>query len=148
LIEETYKIVSTNNKKLFFFQSIGTIGVISKAVVFQEFKGKINLAFGDLKDGNIDDKSISGNQDISKVLSTVAKCVYEFLKAYPDSIIIIKPVDEKRRQFYNLIIKRRIDEIKQNFQIWGIFEGQIEDYNPGKQYDAFEIKQLSKTEKE
>ncbi len=85
------------------------------------------------------DDTISNNQDYVKVLSTVAKAVYEFLDLHPDAIIEIEAVDEKRLRLYNLIFKRRYHEWRLLFLVEGYIGLEKELFNPDKDYWRFEL---------
>ena len=74
-----------------------------------------------------------------KVIGTVAKIAIDFLKQNPESIIDIKPVDEKRRTLYNRVFQRYFDEINPLFQVFGLIEEEEEPYTPTKFYDSFTI---------
>ena len=82
MIEETYKTTASEDRTSFYFISKGAKGDIVKVVVCQfMYTNNYNLAFGDLiSDEKIDDKIVSNNDDATKVLSAVVKCVYTFLK--------------------------------------------------------------------
>ena len=92
-----------------------------------------------MKDGNIDDLIISNNDDIFKVIKTVAKVVTVFFQAYPKSTVIIKPIDEKRKKLYNSVFRRHFKDIIIDFNILAIAENNKEAYSPQKNYDSFEI---------
>ena len=74
-----------------------------------------------------------------KVIRTVANVTVEFFKQYPDSVVVIEPVDEKRKKFYNLIFQRYYKDINPYFNILGKSENQEETYLIEKFYDSFEI---------
>lgn len=126
---------------------IASRGRIVKVVVFELNKtGKWNLGFGDFTDDfNIDDKIISNNQDVFKVISTVAKIAYQFLESYPDSIISIVPVDGKRKMLYNRVFQRHFEEIEQQFEVTGTINEHDEPYLTTKLYDAFSLKFKTKS---
>jgi hypothetical protein len=83
---------------------------------------------------------VTNNQDIVKVLNTVAKTVYIFLNQYPNSTILIKPVDEKRSKLYNTIFQRHIKVIELSFEIKGYIKDVVEPYSPLKIYDILQLK--------
>lgn len=90
----------------FAFQSESDKGKIVKIIEFYFLdNGKWNLGFGDWNKGTVDDKVVSNNQDTMKVIRTVANVTIAFFKEYPSSVVVIEPVDEKRKRFYNLIFK-------------------------------------------
>jgi hypothetical protein len=142
MINEYYPYIATQHNTIFFFESIGNQGQIVKAVAFQmNKKGIWNLGFGDLgDDDSVDDKIISNNQDVFKVLGTIAKIVFTFIEAYPDRIISIVPVDEKRKILYNRVFQRHFEEIDKRFEVIGTINACDELYSRGKIYDEFTLK--------
>ena len=52
--------------------------------------------------------------------------VVNFLKEHPESIVKIKPVDDRRKQFYNLIFKRHYKSIEPIFLVKGLLKDEIE----------------------
>jgi hypothetical protein len=63
---------------------------------------------------------------------TVAKATLEFFEAYPESIVLIKPVDEKRKKLYNAVFQRHFKDIKPLFDVVGLINGEKEVYLPQK----------------
>ena len=132
MIKDTYALYPLSDL-IFSFHSEGIQGKILKIVIFTHLdNGKWNLAFGDWKNKNLDDKVMSNNEDVVKVIGTVAKAAYKFFENYPDATLEIKPVDEKRKKLYNIAFQRHFHEIVANFQIFGCVESQIEIYSPKK----------------
>ncbi len=142
MINEYYPYVATKENTVFFFESIGAKGKIIKAVIFQLNKvGKWNLGFGDMtNDYKVDGKVISNNQDVFKVISTVAKIAYTFIDIYPDRTLSIVPVDGKRKMLYNRVFQRHFEEINKQFDVIGTIKEYDEPYSPNKIYDEFTLK--------
>ena len=141
MVKEAYLYTGLNRKTRYFFISEGENKRIVKTVVFSPLGNRLwNLGFGDLQySGYIDDSVVSNNDDLIKVISTVAKIAYEFSEKYPLRRIQIKPVDEKRKRLYNHVFRRHYDTIDANFDIIGINEQEREIYSPKKNYDIFEL---------
>jgi len=80
-----YETRPNAEKTLFEFESTGEKGTIPKIVLFdREGNYMWNLAFGDKTDGfEFDDKVITNNHDLWKVIQTVANIVHEFLQPTP-----------------------------------------------------------------
>jgi hypothetical protein len=99
------------------------------------------MGFGDLNEGEIDDAVISNNNDIVKVIGTIAKILYDFSDKYPLRRIEINPVDEKRKRLYHHIFRRNYDIIKLDFNVNGIFKNSAieEIYSPEINYDIFRL---------
>ena len=146
MIKDTYVYYPAQDRLFFIFRSEGTKGAISKIIFFTrlEKKNEWNLAFGDLKDGDMDDSVISNNQDALKIMRTVAKATVEFFNTYPESILHIKPVDEKRRKLYNYLFQKNFEEIDSLFNIRGVIGKRSSSYVPIKFYDSFKITLKSK----
>lgn len=146
MIKDTYPYYPSKNKLMFIFRSEGSKGTINKLIIFTREKRKNdwNLAFGDLKEDDIDDLVISNNQDAMKIIRTVAKATLEFLEIYPKSKIFINPVDEKRKKLYNHIFRRHFKEMHAIFKIVGRIGKSKEVYKPTSFYDSFTITLKSK----
>ena len=147
MIGETYELHELPHLHRYFFFSEGKNGTILKSVDYGYMgDNTYNLAFGDMgKDGKLNDKVISNNDDLIKVMNTVALTIYGFLEELPGSWVHIRPVDEKRSMLYHTVFKRRWDEIAINFQVIGMIEeDKWETYNPEKKYLAFKLAKISK----
>jgi hypothetical protein len=141
MINEAYNLYPSNDNTFFIFESEGPKGKVTKIIEFSYIDDDIwNLGFGDWQKEGISDTVVTNNQDIVKVMNTVAKTVYIFLNQYPNSTIIIKPVDEKRNKLYNTIFQRHIKVIELSFDVKGYIKGRIEPYSPLKIYDILQIK--------
>jgi hypothetical protein len=139
--KEAYNYIAFANKTYYYFESEGKQGKIPKVIIFTYLgKNYWNLAFGDWREGDIDDAVISNNHDIVKVFGTIAKVVYAFSDEFPTQHIRIKPVDEKRRRLYNTIFRRNYEVINLTFHIIGINKRKKEIYSPEKFYEYFELK--------
>jgi len=141
MINDVYQLDALENNTVFQFNSIGKQGTITKLILFQFINGNtFNLAFGDFKNNKLDDKIISDNGDLIKVISTVALSIYLFFDAHPNAIIEIQGVDKKRQQLYNHIFRRRKVEIDLLFTVLGEIGGQKESLKNGRFYNKFVIK--------
>ncbi len=138
MAENAYPLQSTNLPIEFTFVSEGASGRILKIIRFDPVREGIwNLAFGDSVNGELDDSVISNNGDVAKVLGTVAAALYEFSRQRPEISILIFPVDERRKQLYNIAFRRRQREIEQTFQVLGGIDGSFELYRPEIEFDFF-----------
>jgi hypothetical protein len=141
MITEAYQYVDIENKTVFIFHSEGAQGVITKIIEFTSSGNNTwNLAFGDWKKDDFDDKVVTNNHDAMRVIRTVAKATIEFFQEHPKSKVTIQAVDEKRNRLYNLIFQRHIKEIEPLFDIIGIKKGKRETYSSEEYYDRFELK--------
>lgn len=141
MVNEHYSFSNEANKTLFTFESEGTQGKILKVVLFTlDDDNRWNLGFGDWHNGYVNDTIISNNHDVAKVIGTIARIVYTFFEEYPDRVVFIQPVDERRKRLYNIVFQRHILEIETDFKIIGFIGEETEMYSIKKNYDAFEIK--------
>ncbi|MCU0347123.1 MAG: hypothetical protein MUC59_09265 [Saprospiraceae bacterium] len=140
-ITNAYETTSLEDSTVFLFESVGIKGTVVKVVLFQHVLGNLyNLAFGDFLDGGLNDKTVTNNNDVSSVLSTVAKCVSDFLEKHPGSRLRIRPVDERRRALYNFVIRSKIEEIKTNFEVFGVENGFKKPFDPKILFTEFELR--------
>jgi len=140
MIKDAYPLIHSKDNKAYQFKSIGKNGIIRKIILFQAIgHNKYNLAFGDWKGNDLDDKTISNNGDIIKVISTVAQSGYLFFEKYPTAIVEIEGVDKKRQQLYNHIFRRRKKELEELFIVSGKFGDTFESLQAGRFYKKFVI---------
>ena len=143
-IKDSYPITSSVNNLIYVFESKGIKGTIKKVVIFQKMEtNRYNLAFGDEVKGTVDDKIDSNNNDMIKVLSTIANIIYDFISHFPDAIIVIGAVERRKLILYNGIFRRRFKEIEESFEIQAFKEGKRETYSPDEFYYKFEINRKS-----
>jgi hypothetical protein len=141
MVNKYYPFVGASNNTLYYFQSEGKQGKVIKVVQFALDNDSFwNLGFGDLQEGIVNDTVLTNNHDVAKVLGTIAKIIYMFFEQYPDEIVVIKPVDARRKQLYNTVFQRHFKDINDNFEILGIFGYKIEAYSTDKNYDSFILK--------
>lgn len=139
-----YELRAEKSLMVFEFISKGKMGEISKLIKYSEtnLKDMYNLAFGDKnpETGEIDDKVISNNGDSEKVLATVVATVYAFSDKYPDSWIFASGSTKARTRLYRMGITKYIDEIKNDFEIYGLKENEWEIFKNEVEYDAFLVR--------
>jgi hypothetical protein len=141
MIKDIYPYAQIGEGLLFAFVSEGINGDIYKLIAFTPTNdGKWNLGFGDWQDdGAVEDRVMTNNQDVVKVIGTVAKVTYDFFKKYPDAIVVVRPVDEKRKKLYNIVFQRHYAFINQDFHIIAEKDDVAEVYSPVEIYDRFEL---------
>jgi hypothetical protein len=145
MIEDIYPYFPIKAKVIFGFFSEGVKGVFLKIIIFTlEKNGKWNLAFGDWENNDLDDKVMTNNQDVVRVIGTVAKVTHVFFSNYPDAVVTIKPVDEKRKKLYNIVFRRHHEVIQNDIHIIAFADNESEFYSPNKMYDSFELSLKSK----
>jgi hypothetical protein len=108
-------------------------------------KGFYNLDFGDkdLQTGEIDDLVISDNGDSQKVLATVAATVYAFTDKYPDAWIYATGSTKSRTRLYRIGLTNNLLEITEDFELYGLKEGEWQAFAKGIEYDAFLVRRRS-----
>lgn len=134
-IKESYSI--------FEFLSIGPRGVIPKRIAFvpTEYPEIYNLIFGDIDvNGEINDYSISNNNDRNKVLATIAHAVSIYLKAYPERWIYFTGSTEARTRLYRMAINVNLTELESKFAIYARRNDSIIPFEKNMQLDGILIK--------
>ncbi|MBU0766104.1 MAG: hypothetical protein KJ607_14875 [Bacteroidetes bacterium] len=143
-----YQLKSSDTLWTFEFISEGPRGKIHKIIQYTEtnLKDVYNLAFGDKdrKTGKIDDMIISNNSDSEKVLATVIASVYAFTDKYPDSYIYATGSTTARTRLYRMGISKYLDEVRQDFEIYGEINDAWEYYKKDIDYLSFLIKRKLK----
>ena len=139
-----YEIEAEDSLAVFEFTSIGNKGNISKLIKFSEttLKGFYNLAFGDknLLTGEIDDKVVSNNGDSDKVLATIVSAVYAFTEKENEAWVYETGSTAARTRLYRMGITKYIDKVRQDFEVYGLLNGEWEDFQKEIDYTAFLVK--------
>ena len=120
---EKYEIEASSSLLRFEFYSTGPKGKIKKQVAFKAFENNpnvFNIGFGDVdKDGNINDLTITNNEDSQKVLATVVLTVLRFFEKYPNYYVYATGSTKARSRLYRMGISNNLAEILQNLRnIW------------------------------
>lgn len=145
MIQDAYALRKLENRLEFAFVSEGRRGQVLKLIRFDEVReGFWNLAFGDAVQGELRDSVVSNNNDVAKVLNTVALAVYEFFYTHPAAKLVLMPVDERRRRLYNAVFRRRQQEIETTFRVLGGIGDRVEAYNPANLYDVFILAKIAR----
>jgi hypothetical protein len=142
---ERYDYFASDNFKRYSFYSVGPKGAIKKTVVYSKMQdGPVvyNLAFGDEDPitGEIDDKIVTNNQDRDIVLSTVANTIFAFIERYGNHFIFVSGSTPSRTRLYQMGIARLIDEIRVDFDVFGVIGSNVSPFNINLNYDGFLIK--------
>lgn len=141
---ERYELKSEKTLTVFEFVSEGPKGRIPKLVQYSEtnIKGVYNLGFGD-KDSltdEIDDDIISNNGDSRKVLATVAATVYAFTDRYANAWVYATGSTKARTRLYRMGIANNLAEIAENFEVYGLKNGEWVKFTTRVNYDAFLVR--------
>lgn len=145
-----YELSSTDDFTTFHFVSIGPKGSILKRINFQwlglkiapDGKQKIpifNLSFGDVRHvmGEIDDTVVSGNNDMERVLLTVASATYRFFESYPGAILFFVGSTDSRTRLYQIGITKHHHILMLDSEIQGFIENKWEPFDPRIRYQGF-----------
>jgi hypothetical protein len=98
-----------------------------------------NLGFGDYdaETKTIDDFSRSNNGDAEKVLVTVARTALPFTKNNPNAFIFLTGSTIARTRLYQIGITKYLDQLKEDFKIFGFTEEGLQPFVVGGKYWAF-----------
>ncbi len=138
---EKYALKAESNLTVFEFISEGPKGLIRKLIQFQETNqpNLFNLAFGDKnpESGEIDDLTISNNNDSEKVLATVVGALYAFFDKYPDAFVYATGSTSARTRLYRMGITRFYEEMVKDFDLYGQLGDDFYEFEIGKNYIGF-----------
>jgi len=136
-----YELKAEKTLMVFEFISEGYKGKIPKLIKFSEtsYSEIYNLAFGDKNTGTeeIDDAVVSNNGDSEKVLATVVSAVYAFTDKNPELWVYATGSTKSRTRLYRMGIAKYYDEVKQDFAIYGLHDGEWENFKKDVEYTAF-----------
>jgi hypothetical protein len=139
-----YELKADKSLMIFEFISEGPKGQIPKLIKFSEtsLNGFYNLAFGDkdLNSGDINDEVVSNNGDIDNVLATVVSAVYAFTEAHEDAWVYATGSTKSRTRLYRMGINKYLFEVKNDFYVFGLNEGEWEEFDKIGDYSAFVVK--------
>ena len=140
---DRYELKSDELLTTFDFLSEGPKGKIEKVVQFTLIyqDNLYNLAFGDRNylTGLIDDKVVTDNGDSEKVLASVVAAIYSFCEKTPDALIYATGSTAARTRLYRMGINKYYEIVKEDFMIFGQTESEWEQYEKGKNYEAFVV---------
>jgi hypothetical protein len=143
--EPSYPFKSIEDKFTFEFESVSNEKTIRKLIQFRLIDSNLtlyNLALVDvLDDKTVSDLSISNNQDMPKVLSTVFQSITYFFEKNSTAKVLIQGSTKSRTRLYQMAIVKYLSEIEQNYSIWGFINNEIELFAKGKNYNGFIITQ-------
>lgn len=86
----------------------------------------------------MDDNAVSNNEDVDKVLTTVAHIVLHFTAKFPEAEVYAEGVTASRNRLYRMSINRQYFVTSRMFKISGITEdNEMETFVKGVNYIAF-----------
>ncbi|WP_153797638.1 DUF6934 family protein [Foetidibacter luteolus] len=135
-----YPYITNQSFLDFEFDSIGPKGIVKKIARFSELSKNIyNFGFGDF-DGEhncINDTIVTNNDDTEKVLATVASIIHDFLKVYPNAIVVVEGSTPARVRRYQIGISKYFQEISRVIQVFGLKNDCWESFKKNTNYEAF-----------
>lgn len=144
---EKYHIETSSSFLKFEFVSNGPKGNIKKQVIFRQTDNPevFNLGFGDVdhKTGEINDVVISNNNDSQKVLATVALTVLRFFEKNQNKYVFATGSTSARTRLYKIGISNNLEEIKENFEVFGFNSKTWEVFERTGAYEAFLIRKIA-----
>ncbi len=98
------------------------------------------MALGDiLENGEVSDLTVSNNADMEKVIATIVQTMFCFFEKHPECFIYFKGSTPERTRLYRIIISRELQEASKIFQIYGIIDSEITNFELNCSYDSFVI---------
>jgi hypothetical protein len=145
--DQRYNLDSSESYTVFEFVSEGAKGEIKKIIKFTEMgeDNVYNLGFGDKSDDtkDFDDKVVSNNKDTTRVLATVSASVFIFTENYPESWIFATGSTSARTRLYRIGISNFLDEIEEDFIVFGLLNEEWLIFEKNVDYKAFLITRKS-----
>lgn len=144
---ESYEfILESSDLQEFRFYSESPYKRVEMVILFQEMHERLyNLTFGEYAKGAaINDRDKIGNLDRNRILATIAKSVFKFLKRFPERTIYFTGSTPSRCRLYRMAITVNLTELSEQFQIFGIIqnveENHAEPYKKNVDYHEFFIR--------
>jgi len=105
------------------------------------FKETYNKSFCiDAKSCEIDDKIVSDNGDMEKVLATVISIIYAFTEEFPDKWVYITGSSPTRTRLYRIIIMKYLSIVESDFTLRCWQNGEWKDFYPNINCQGFVLK--------
>jgi hypothetical protein len=149
---KSYEVERDGTGKVYQFVSEGPKGRIAKLVKYSPMQPSriVHLGFGDLDQvtGKMDDHARPDNGDSEQVLSTVVQTVLIFTTLYPEAIIYAKGSTPARTRLYQMGISKHLAEIKEEFDVYGLFGEGWEPFMCDRPYQAFMAERTLEKQKE
>ncbi len=143
---DKYQTRANKTQTVFTFTSEDPKDKILKRIHYSKLKIKgirnvYNLAFGDSVEGSkdLDDLTISDNQDRDKILATVVNSVYKFSEHHPKAMIYVTGSTDARTRLYRMVIAKYFDALSEIFDIKGVTQNGIFSFEKNKTYESFLI---------
>ena len=139
-----YDLKSSADGHFYFFNSKGERAV-KKAIVFIPLKNNssiVELVFGDIKnDSSIDFYSVSENNDLLEIISTVIESLKLYLDKFPDMTVYFRGSTPARTRLYRAVIAKNLNVNELIYEIIGVLGNeQIETFNKDHTYLGYLIR--------
>ncbi|WP_121965629.1 hypothetical protein [Myroides sp. N17-2] len=151
-----YSLTAFNKNYSYEFTSVSDNKVIEKTINFTLLDiedGLYNLSFGD-KDKNtvnssaIDDKIVSNNGDMNKVLATLFQAVLLFTENKDFYKIYFTGSTPARTRLYRMAISNNYDDLSKYFVIYGVdHKGIVVYFKKNTEYRGFLIIPMQSNQK-
>ncbi|MCA4805161.1 hypothetical protein HX045_02185 [Myroides odoratimimus] len=124
----SYSFTTDRENSIYEFTSIGKNQAIKKLIIFAIIKSEANLynlSFGDkpkktLNNSIIDDRIVSNNGDMNRVLATVFRAVLDFTKDKGFYKIVFRGSTPSRTRLYRMVLSTNYEELSKYFNIYGV----------------------------
>jgi hypothetical protein len=144
MLGEIYGYEFDSEFKIFEFESAGPKGIVKKVVQYTEtnLHNFYNLGFGDKVtiSNSIDDLVITNNGDSQKILATVAATLIVFTDRYPEAFVMATGSTAARTRLYRMGINNNLEEIENDFYIFGLKNDKWLKFQKNAAYEAFLVK--------
>lgn len=88
----------------------------------------------------MDDTVVSNNGDSEKVLATVVSAVYAFTEKEKDAWIYATGSSQSRTRLYRMGISKYLEEVINDFEVYGLKEGEWQSFVKDSDYSAFLVR--------
>ncbi|EHO15320.1 hypothetical protein HX057_10015 [Myroides odoratimimus] len=144
----SYSLTAFNRNYSYEFTSISDTQVIEKIINFTllDIEDELyNLSFGDknkdlVNSNAIDDKVVSNNGDMVKILATLFQAILLFTQDKEVYKIVFRGSTPSRTRLYRIAISNNYEELSKYFNIYGFdIEGKLIFFAKNKEYQGFLI---------
>ncbi|WP_411835944.1 DUF6934 family protein [Myroides odoratimimus] len=144
----SYSFTTDRENSIYEFTSIGKNQAIKKLIIFTPVEGEYkvyNLSFGDRTnyDGDllrINDRIVSNNGDMNKVLATIFRAVLKFTEGKDFYKIYFTGSTPSRTRLYRMAISNNYAELSKHFSIYGFdMGGKVVFFATNTNYQGFLI---------
>jgi hypothetical protein len=139
----TYPVVRIDGKLTFYFVSKNPFSgnpiykVVTYGPLIRYGVVYYSLGFGDYDEitGLSNDKAISNNGDMRKILGTVVSTLKIFFSEHPYEVVHIEGSDQTRKDYYHKLINDYWYNIQELYLVEGCNNGVVEVFQKGMKYE-------------